>query len=291
MQSSFLGKLQRNAYFSLAGALITLLGVPLIQLLVLDTQGYSTALNTAQTALAWIQGHVSLFLLYRIVLLLGFALLLSLPFSLFRIIIAQEIVGRAELDENDEETEDDEVGEDGENGEVDKKNATDTKASDRPPLEANGMPAYAWRGKGFAVIAAWTSLLGLVLLVSGTLMSTIYLWSSSSIVSVQSPLPSNYSTVTSLFALLTYTGGIGLLALGCLFNGIVIARSGRRLWPDSWVGFAYSGLLVGAILSGSAVQVLLNPTGGQASLTTPAILLFGLWAVWYSVMVVRLKGE
>lgn len=288
MQSSFLGKLQRNAYFSLAGALIILPGVPLIQLLVLDTQGYSTALNTSQTALAWIQGHTSLFLFYRIVLLLGFVLLLSLPFSLFRIIIAQEIVGRAELDENDEETEDTE---DDEDGEVDKKNATDTKASDSPPLEANGLPAYAWRGKGFAVIAAWTSLLGLILLVAGTLMSTIYLWSSSSIVSVQSPVPSNYYTVTSLFALLTYTGGTGLLALGCLFNGIVIARSGRRLWPDSWVGFAYSGLLVGAILSGSSVQVLLNPTGGQASLTTPAILLFGLWAVWYSVMVVRLKGE
>jgi hypothetical protein len=285
MQSSFLHKLQRSAYLSLAGALIVLLGVPLIQLLVLDTQGYSTALATSQTALAWIQSHTSLFLLYRIALLSGFALLLGLPFALFRIIVAQEIIGRAELHEEDEEAGDDE------DNDVDETNATDTKNSDKPQLEANGMPAYAWRGKGFAVIAAWTSLLGLILLAGGTLLSTIYLWSSSSIVSVQSPLPSNYTTVTSLFALLTYTFGIGLLALSCLFYGMVIARSGRRLWPDSWVGFAYGGLLVGAILSGSAVQVALNPTGGQASLTTPAVLLFGLWAIWYSVMVVRLKGE
>jgi len=50
-------------------------------------------------------------------------------------------------------------------------------------------------------------------------------------------------------------------------------------------------LLAGAVASGSAVQVALAPTSGQATLTTPAILLFAIWSLWFSIMVTRLKAE
>src|SRR5215472_16298122 len=99
MKQSFLKKLQRTALFTLIGALFLLLVVPTLQLLVLGSQGYGTALTTPQASLVWIQGHTALFLLYRFTLMLGFVLLLGMPFALFRIIVAQEIVGRAEIEE------------------------------------------------------------------------------------------------------------------------------------------------------------------------------------------------
>jgi hypothetical protein len=270
MKQSFLRKLQYTALLNLSGALVLLLVVPALQLLVLSPQGYGTALATPQTGLAWIQGHVALFLLYRLTLILGFALLLGLPFALFRIIVAQEIVGRAELVADEEK---------------------DKEEPESVATEADGMPAFAWRGKGFAVIAAWTGLPGLALVVGGTLASTVYLWSSAGTITSSAPLPGNFAGVSGLFTVLTYTLGIGLLALSCIFFGIVIVRSGRRLWPDSWVVSGYFGTAIGAIACGSAVQVALAPTSGQAGLTTPAILLFAIWSLWFSLMVVRLKPE
>lgn len=288
MKRSFLARLQRRAFASLIGAIILLIIVPILQLLVLGPQGYNTALATPQANLAWIQGHTALFLLYRLALLLGFALLVTMPFALFRIIIAQEIVGRAELAEEEgatasEAEEDAEDQEDEEDAEADE--------AEKSEGEENGLPPNAWRGKGFAVIAAWTGFLGLLLIVIGILITSIYLWSSGSIVSAKMPSPDNYASVTSIFAVLTYTVGGGLLALTCLFFGIVIARSGRRLWPDSWVAFGYIGMGIGAVASGSAVQVALAPAAAQGSLTTPTILLFALWSLWFSIMVVRLKAE
>jgi hypothetical protein len=271
---------------NLSGALLLLLIVPILQLLVLGPQGYGSALASSQASLVWIQGHISLFLLYRLALILGFALLIALPFALFRIIIAQEIVGRAEMEEDEEDEELDDTEEDGEAQDEEEESEQLASADKKDAL-----PPFAWRGKGFAVIAAWTGLLGLILIAGGTLASTIYLWSSASYVSVQAPLPGNFASVTSLFAVLTYTIGGGLLAISCIFFGIVIARSGRKLWPDSWVAFGYVGLGVGAISSGSAVQVALSPTAAQATLTTPAILLFAAWSLWFGLMVVRLKAE
>jgi hypothetical protein len=278
MKRSFLGRLQRAALLSLIGTLLLLLVVPGLQLLVLGPQGYGVALTTPQASLTWIQGHTFLFLLYRLSLILGFTLLLALPFALFRIIIAQEIVGRAEIEEDEEEV--DEEGEEDEEAEEEKEAEAD-----------NGMPAFAWRGKGFAVIAAWAGFLGLLLVAGGTLASTIYLWSSASASIPHGQLPDNFATVTSLFAVLTYTVGGGLLAISCIFFGLVIARSGRKLWPDGWVAFSYMALITGAIASGSAVQVALAPTSGQATLTTPAILLIALWSLWFGIMVARLKAE
>lgn len=276
MKQSFLVRLQRNALLSLIGSLLLLLIVPALQILVLGPQGYGTALASPQATLSWIQGHTFLFLLYRLALLLGFALPLVMPFALFRIIIAQEIVGRAEIEQQEEE-------------QSTAEQKTDTQEETVNQNEA--MPPFAWRGKGFAVIAAWTGLLSLIAIAFGTLASTIYLWSSASISSTQAPLPDNFFSVSSLFAVLTYTIGGGLLAFSCIFFGIVIARSGRKLWPDSWVAFGYAGLGVGAIACGSAVQVALAPTSSQATLITPTIFLFALWLLWFSLMVVRLKPE
>lgn len=283
MQRSFLGRLQRNGWLSLIGALCLLLLVPILQLLVLGPQGYSEALATPLASLVWIQAHTVLFLLYRLALILGFALLLALPFALFRIIVAQEIVGRAEMVEEDDEEDDEEEEED--------KGGEEQEAQVKAPEEDNGMPPFAWRGKGFAVIGAWASLLGLLLTVGGTLASSIYLWSSASANGPHAQIPDNFASVTSLFAVLTYTIGGGLLALACIFFGLVIARSGRKLWPDGWVAFSYMALITGAISCGSAVQVALAPTSGQATLTTPAILLIALWSLWFGIMVVRLKAE
>jgi hypothetical protein len=283
MKRSFLERLQRAALLSLIGALLLLLVVPGLQLLVLGPQGYGVALTTPQASLTWIQGHTFLFLLYRLSLILGFALLLALPFALFRIIIAQEIVGRAEIEQDDEDVDEEDEAE--EEAEKDQPKKAETVQ------EENGMPAFAWRGKGFAVIAAWAGLLGLLLVAGGTLASTIYLWSSANAGIPQGQLPDNFATVTSLLAVLTYTVGGGLLAISCIFFGLVIARSGRKLWPDGWVAFSYMALITGAIASGSAVQVALAPTGDQATLTTPAILLIALWSLWFSIMVTRLKAE
>jgi hypothetical protein len=286
MKQSFLGKLQRTARTSLVGALFLLVVVPVLQLAVLGPQGYGTALTTPHASLIWIAGHTSLFLLYRLALLVGFGLLLGLPFALFRIIVAQEIVGRAEIQAEEEEEEYDDDEEDYDD-EIDEEEEVEEPAE--AELAENGMPAFAWRGKGFAVIAAWTGIIGLLLLAGGTLASTIYLWNSASTFNAQ--VPGNFASFSGLLAILTYTVGGGLLALTLILFGIVIARSGRKLWPDSWVAFGYLALAIGAIASGSAVQVALAPTSSQASLTTPTILLFSLWSLWFSIMVMRLQAE
>ncbi|HVU65480.1 MAG TPA: hypothetical protein VHD63_00055 [Ktedonobacteraceae bacterium] len=288
MKRSFLGRLQRTAWLNVIGALLLLLLVPILLLLVLGPQGYGTALNTAQTSLAWIQGHVALFVLYRLTLILGFALLLGLPFALFRIIITQEIIGRAELEAD--EAEEDEEGEEAEE-DVEEEQESEKEEPEKAAQPVEGLPDFAWRGKGFAVIAAWTGLLAVLFVAGGTLASTIYLWSTAGVFSAQGHLPDNFTSVTGIFAILTYTVGGGLLALASIFFGLVIARSGRRLWPDSWVAFSYMALIAGAVASGSAVQVALAPSSSQATLTTPAILLIAIWSLWFGIMVVRLKAE
>ena len=72
------------------------------QLLVLIPQGYGTSLATPNATLHWINTHNLQFLGYRLLLILGFAFMISLPFTLFRIIVAQEILGSEEQDEEQE---------------------------------------------------------------------------------------------------------------------------------------------------------------------------------------------
>jgi hypothetical protein len=198
-------------------------------------------------------------------LVVAFLLLVTLPFTLFRIIVAQEILGQQE-EEREEEA------------------STETS-------ETGGMPAYAWRGKGFAVVAAWLGLFGLVIYIVGTIASTLYFMIASSGFTERSPGSSVPATPAGTFSLVTNTFGIGLLALATLFFGAIIARSGRSLWPGIWVAFGYVALAVAALLSGSAVAVASAPLQSQATLTSPAILLFALWVLWLGIMLVRLRPE
>jgi hypothetical protein len=302
MKSTFLSRLQGNARYAVIGALVLIIGVPLYQFLILAPSGYGNALTTVAQSLNWIHTHAPLFLGYRALLIIGFTLMLGLPFTLFRIIIAQEILGRdEEVDEiagEDDITEREEAGQapDDQQAQHDAGDATDN--DDASAVEdagiardangaaetPDGMPEFAWRGRGFAVLAAWMGMGGLVLFSLATLASSLYLLISASSSSPAAPL-------TGLFAILTFTAGGGLLALSCLFFGAVITRSGRHLWPDSWLALGYTALAIALLLSGSAVEVALAPNAGQAVLNTPAILLFALWVLWFGVMVVRLKPE
>ena len=290
MKRTFLAKLQRSALYCLIGALLLVIGVPLYQLFVLNAAGYSDALNSLALTLRWINSHGSLFAVYRAMLVAGFALMLGLPFALFRIIVAQEIIGRADMEDGEREQEDaqsPEAGEAADEEEQEQVEEAKEQAQQNEPVD--GMPEFAWRGKGYAVIAAWAGLLGLIFFAAGTLASTIYLLINAA--SLSSSITGNAAPLTGLFTILTFTVGGGLLALSCLLFGAVIARSGRRLWPDSWVFFGYVALAISALMSGSAVQVASAPATGQAALSTPAILLFALWALWFGVMVVKLKPE
>lgn len=276
MKRTFLSKIQRNGLYCIIGALLLLVGIPLYQFFILIPSGYSNALATQSLVLHWINTHSLQFLGYRALLFAGFAFIISMPFTLFRIIVAQEILGR-EADEQEQD---------------DKEEVVQDEANDQSDnnLE-DGMPAFAWRGKGFAVLAAWGGLFGLLCFALGTLASTLYLvLSAVSLLSIASNLE-NAAPLIGFFAILTYTVGGGLLALSCLFFGAIIARSGLKLWPGIWVAFAYMALALAVLFSVSAAEVALTPANGQSLITTLAILLFSVWVLWFGIMLVRLKPE
>jgi hypothetical protein len=278
MKRTFLSKLKRNGLYCTIGALLLLLAAPIYQFLILIPSGYSNAPTTQSLALRWISTHSLLFLGYRSLLIVGFALIISLPFTLFRIIVAQEILGREE-DEKEEPK-------DGEEQEG-QEEAKDQSAESR----ADGMPDFAWRGKGFAVLAAWAGLFGLIIFTAGTLVSTLYLLFSATSLHSQSTNFVNAVPLAGLFAIIAFTAGGGLLALSCLFFGAVIARSGLHLWPGIWVAFGYTAIALAALIGANALEVSFAPEAGQALLTTPAILLFAAWVLWFGIMLVRLKPE
>ncbi|GAC1558334.1 MAG: hypothetical protein NVS2B2_16940 [Ktedonobacteraceae bacterium] len=278
MKRSFLARLRSNGTSYLCGALLLLAGIPAYQAFVLAPLGYNNALVTTSAGnsiayLVWIGGHQFPFLLYRVLLLLAFILLLSLPFSLFRVIIAQELMGQEEREAEEDAEEETEGSED----EVEEEEMEVTE-------ETEGMPPYAWRGKGFAVIAAWSGLFGLICYIAGTLASTLYLATISNGIAPNATLSSGNILLISIFAIMTNTLGVGLLALSTLFFGAIIARSGAKLWPFAWVIFGYIAFVVAALFSGSAVSVASAPASGQAPLTAPAILLFGVWVLWLGVL-------
>ncbi len=279
MKRSFLSRLQLGGWYYLPGALLLLLGVPIYQLVVLNPSNYNAVLRAQSSNhfaiyLVWINTHPLQYIVYRILLIAAFALLLTLPFNLFRVIVAQEIVDQQEqaedeLDESEDEDED--------------------EANESEQAGEDGMPPYAWRGKGFAVIAAWAGLIGLLTYILGAVIGTIYVVAASKGVTSTS-VPSSFAILYNIFSLMSNTVGIGLVALSTLFFGALIARRGRNLWPTVWILFGYTALAVAALLSGSAVATAGAPSE-QATLTTPAFLLFALWVLWYSIMLIRLKPE
>jgi hypothetical protein len=202
--------------------------------------------------------------------------MISMPFTLIRIIVAQEILGR-EIDEQEKD----------DSEEVAQNGAKDHAGNG----QIDDMPDFTWRGKGFAVLAAWAGLFGLLCFALGTLASTLYLAiSAASLLSAVSSLE-KAAPLTGFFAILTYTVGGGLLALSCLFFGAIIARSGLKLWPGIWIAFAYMAIALAVLFSVSAAEVAFDPLTGQTFVTTLAILLFSVWVLWFGVMLVRLKPE
>lgn len=275
MKRTFLSKLRRNGIYYLIGAILLLLGAPLYQLLVLVPQGYSDAITATADGhfdlyLLWIANHIGQFIGYRILLVIAFALLFTLPFTLFRIIVAQEIL--APEQENTQQ----------------QPHPADEEDN---PEKAQPMPTDAWRGKGYAIIAAWSGLLGILLYTLGTFASSIHLASTASTFTSHTPIPINFSDLSSLFTITTNTAGGGLLAVSCLFFGAVIASKGPSLWPGTWVAFGYTAIALAALFSGSAVAVASAPTTAQPTLTTLAILAFAIWVLWFSIMLTRLKPE
>ena len=283
MKTTFLAKLHRKGLYCIIGALLLLVGIPLYQFLILIPSGYSNALATQSLALHWINTHSLQFLGYRVLLIAGFALIISLPFTLFRIFVAQEILGRD--DEKDGQEEDKQKGDD------EKQEGQEEEKDQIVTGQADGVPEFAWRGKGYAVLAAWAGLFGLIFFVAGTLASTLYLAISAT--SLPSPAANldNAVPLTGFFAIITFTAGGGLLALSCLFFGAVIARSGLHLWPGIWIAFGYMAIALAALFGASATEVSFAPEAGQALLTTPTILLFAVWVLWFGIMLIRLKPE
>ena len=284
-QRSLLSRMRMNGVYYLIGALILIIGVPLYQLLVLTPSSYGEALNGVSTGhittyLAWITNHNGQFLLYRALLVIAFGLLFTLPFTLFRIIVAQELVGQMEEDDEAEDEDDEEEEADEETDEI-------AEEDESEPADKDGVSDHPWRGKGFAIIAAWSGFFGIIVYIIGTTASTFYLTIVGSTLTPGAALPSNFTTLNSIFSLTTNTASIGLLAISTLFFGVVIARRGLNLWPGIWVAFGYLALAVTALLSGSAVAA----TAGQSTLASPAIVLFALWVLWFSIMLIRLKPE
>ena len=189
-------------------------------------------------------------------------------------------------EEEDQEGDEDASEEDEEDGEQEQAEEVQSDKTD-----AEGMPEFTWRGKGYAVLAAWSGLIGLLLIVGGTLVSSLYLVSSAATITSQTSISNNAAPLTGALAIITFTIGGGLLALSCLFFGAVIARSGLNLWPGVWVAFGYMALALAALFSASAAEVATAPGTGQGLLSTPAILFFALWVLWFGVMLVRLKPE
>jgi hypothetical protein len=318
MKRSLLARLRTNGVLYLISAVLLGPGIPLYWALALEPAGFNSALSgQAQgTYLVWIHGHNGLFLGYRIVLLLAFALIWTLPFSLYRIIVAQEILGQQEDTENnntddntEEDIEDNDVGENtrtdntNDNSEKDNTHDNPEKDTEEDKIERNaeetastpatddGMPAFAWRGKGFVVLAAWSGTAGLLLYVLGTVVSTFYLTIASAYVTPGKEVSDSVILLSGTFTIITNTIGIGLLGLGILFFGAMISRTGTNLWPGMWVALGYAAILVGALLCIGAIAAGTDAGGNQSLLNTAGTFLFALWTFWLGLLLTRLQPE
>lgn len=300
MKQSFLSKLHTNGIYYSIGALLLLIGVPLYQYLVLLPLGYSDALTSAEGGdlapyLSWIGHHAIAFLGYHALSIIAFVALISLPFTLFRIIVAQELLGSEETKQAElvagEIDEGDQLQQDSQQEGLPEPADTAGEVSEQDTSESSSTSTLSWRGKGFAVLAAWAGLLGIILYTLGSITSALYSAGMSNGFAIHAAISGNFQVISGATTIVTYTIGGGLLAIASLFFGAMIVRSGLKLWPGMWVAFGYTALAVAALLSVSAVAVVSAPVAGKAALTTPAFLLFALWVLWFGIMLVRLKPE
>jgi hypothetical protein len=155
----------------------------------------------------------------------------------------------------------------------------------------DGMPAFAWRGKGFVVLAAWLGTAGVVLYVLGTIVSTFYLTISSAHVTNGTGVTDSVISLSGTFTIISNTIGIGLIGLGMLFFGAMISRTGMNLWPGAWVMLGYIAILVGALLCIGAIAAATAAGGSQGLLNTGATFLFALWTFWLGLILTRLQPE
>jgi hypothetical protein len=288
MKRGLLAKLRTNGSYYIISGLLLLLGVPLYQVFILGPTGFSSALDATSSGhytsyITWISTYNTSFLIYRILLICAFCLLLSLPFSLHRIIVAQEIMAQQEQAAEAQKDSDGETAATSD----DTEDEDDGDSDDDDDVD--GMPDHPWRGKGFVVLAAWSGLIGLAIYIIGATLSTIYFFLVGE--SSGTAIYNSVAVVAPIFTIVTNAIGTGLLGLGCLLFGAMIARTGKNLWPGAWVAFGYTSLFVGAILCISAVAVVSAAGIGQSTLTTLATLLFAIWLLWLGIMLVRLKPE
>src|ERR1700753_2554388 len=101
MKRGLLAKLRTNGSYYIISGLLLLVVVPAYQVFILGPTGFSTALDLTGTGrytayISWISAYSLSFLIYRALLICAFCLLLSLPFSLHRIIVAQELMAQQE---------------------------------------------------------------------------------------------------------------------------------------------------------------------------------------------------
>src|SRR5690348_13290602 len=132
MNRPLLSRLHANAVSYLISSILLFIGIPLYQMLVLNPAGLSDVINGTGAGrlavyLTWISQHSFQFLIYRGLLALAFALLFTLPFSLYQIIVAQEIMGQHERAESEEEP-------------IEDINRSGTAQQDNQQGEINGMP-------------------------------------------------------------------------------------------------------------------------------------------------------
>ncbi|WP_149399405.1 hypothetical protein [Dictyobacter arantiisoli] len=284
MKRSLLARLRSNGFNYLISGLILLLGVPLYQVLILGSTGFSSALDETGSGryaayLIWISTHSLLFVIYRVLLLGAFFLLLTFPFALQRIIVAQELLGLQERAETQAS----------EDNAIDTTANPDTIETEDDTTDSDDMTEHPWRGKGFVVLAGWAGLLGLAIYLIGGALSTGYFVLVGG--STGSAIHNSVTVLAPIFTIITNAVGTGLLGLACLFFGAMIVRTGKIFWPDSWVFFGYTALFVGAILCISAVAVVSAAGIGQSTLTTIATWLLAIWIIWLGCMLIRLKPE
>src|SRR5260370_2581071 len=300
MKRSFLSKLDTNGIYYSIGVVLLLIGVRLYQYLVLLPLGYSDAITSAEGEilppyLSWIGNHTIAFLGYRALSIIAFAALVSLPFTLFRVIVAQELLGSEETEHDELEAGETDVGDqphqDSQQEDSFELAGTAGEVQEQRIGGSGSTSTLSWRGKGFAVLAAWTGLLGIILYTLGSIASAIYSAGVGNGFTSQATIPGNFQAISGATTIITYTVGGGLLAIACLFFGAMIFRSGLKLLPGMVVAFGYMALAVAALLSVSAVAVVSAPIAGKAALTTPAFLLVALWVLWFGVMLVRLQPE
>ena len=281
MNRSLLSRLRFNGVSYLISGVLLLIGIPLYQVLVLNPAGLDNAFNRTGAGrlsayLTWISQHSFQFIIYRVLLVLAFALLFTLPFSLYRIIVAQEIMGQQERAEAEE-------------AQMEDTNRTEGIQEGNQQLgqeEVNGMPAFAWRGRGFIVLAAWAGIIGLVIYVLSTIVSTLYF-----VIFTNNTASSVVALFTNILAIGSNTIGFGLLGLSVLFFGAMICRTGLNLWPAHWVVFGYAAIFVGGLLCIDAIGAISAPGVGQNTITTIATLLLALWIFCFGLILIRLKPE